>query len=106
MQTSINMSFDEWEVKYHPTVNHLAEYASFDNGNGGLMFETYGEEVEYVLNLCRKGEENRVWTYVDGDDGTYLVNGLHYVNRIGYFVTEKPCLDVFVEVVVSTDNNW
>ena len=105
MTTNTVLTYDAWADKYRPTVNHLAEYASFDDGDGGLMFETYGEEIEYVLSVCRKGEEDRVWTYVDGDDGTYIVNGLHYVNRIGYFVTTNPCDEVFVEVVVSEDNN-
>jgi hypothetical protein len=30
--------------------------------------------------------------YGDGDDGgSYIWNGWHIVNRIGYFVTEVPC---------------
>jgi len=31
-----------------------------------------------------------VWTWVDGDDGSWIISGFHYVNRIGYFITEKP----------------
>jgi hypothetical protein len=31
-----------------------------------------------------------VWTWVDGSDGTYIVNGYSFVNRIGYFVSEVP----------------
>jgi hypothetical protein len=48
------------------------------------MFETYGEELDFV----RSQESNRIWTYIDGDDGgTYIVDGKAIVNRIGYFVT-------------------
>ena len=32
--------------------------------------------------------DNKVWTWVDGGDGTYILSGRHYVNRIGFFVTE------------------
>jgi hypothetical protein len=51
------------------------------------MFETYGEELDFV----RSQESNRIWTYIDGDvSGTYIVQGMGIVNRIGYFVTAVP----------------
>lgn len=84
------LTFDEWIEAYKPAVNHLDENASFDDGNGGIMFETYGEEHDYV---CSMNLKRRVWTYVDGDDGTYVVNGYSFVNRIGYFITEIPYSD-------------
>ena len=84
----IEMTFDEWVDTYKPIVNHIDTNASFDNGYGGLMFETYGEEVDFV----KEQPENRIWMYGDGDDGgSYIWNGWHIVNRIGYFVTEVPC---------------
>ncbi len=58
-----------------------------DNASwNGYMFETYGDEVEFVA----KQADNLVWTWVDGDDGTFLQAGPHFVNRIGYFVCRKP----------------
>jgi hypothetical protein len=36
---------------------------------------------------------------VDGDDGTYIVNGYHLVNRIHYFITEIPFEGEFLEVL-------
>ena len=27
---------------------------------------------------------------MDGDNGVYIVNGYHYVNRIQYYITEVP----------------
>ena len=89
--TPIAMSVDEWSDLYLPIVNHLDANASFDDGNGGIMFETYGEEVEYVFAQ----PSAVVWTYVDGDDGTYILAGRHYVNRIGYFITEYPWITGF-----------
>jgi len=38
------MEFDEWCDTYKPITNHLDSNASFD----GAMFETYGDEVEFV----------------------------------------------------------
>lgn len=35
--------------------------------------------------------EDRVWTLVEDDNGDLVViNGLHFVNRIDVYVTEKP----------------
>ena len=78
---------EEWFEQFKPIPNHLDENASFNDGDHGYMFETYGEELEFV----KAQEPNRIWTYFDGDDGgTYISDGYHVVNRIGYFVTTVP----------------
>ena len=86
----IELTFDEWCEQYKPIVNHIADNASFDNGDGGIMFETYGEEVEFVKSCS----PDKIWMYGQGDDGgTYVWNGWGFVNRLGYFITEVPCPD-------------
>jgi hypothetical protein len=86
----IEMDFDEWCATYKPIVNHLDENASFDNGEGGIMFETYGDEVDFV----KSQSPANIWMYGSGDDGgTYVWNGWGFVNRLGYFITEVPCPD-------------
>lgn len=103
MSTITNITFEDWESKFQPVVNFLVTDASFADEDGrGIMFETYGIENLYVQNHIH---ENRVWTWIDGDKGSYVINGYHYVNRIGYFVTEVPynAEDVY-EVLVDTYN--
>ena len=79
----IELTEDEWFDTYKPIKNHIDKAASVD----GHMFETYGDEVEFV----RSQHPANIWTYGDGDDGgTYIWNGFSLVNRIGYFVTEVP----------------
>lgn len=77
---------DKWFDEYKPIYNHLDSNASWNDGEQGCMFETYGKEQEYVYSTHYKF----VWTYMDVDGGTAIVAGRHFVNRIGYFVTEKP----------------
>jgi hypothetical protein len=93
------MDFDEWCATYKPIINHIDTNASFDNGDGGTMFETYGDEVAFV----KEQPEDRIWTYGDGDDGgSYVWNGWSFVNRIGYFITEVPCPpDTTIQIRVS-----
>ena len=76
--------FDAWDAKYQPMENHI-------DTNAGDKFETYGEELDYVLSIANT-EPARVWTLVDGDDGNlYITSGYHLVNRLNYFITHNPC---------------
>ena len=87
-----------WEDKYKPVQNHINGDASWD----GVMYETYGEEYDYVMKVASL-QPHKVWTWVDGDNGTYIINGWHMVNRIGYFITQVPCeFDDQIEVRVDT----
>ena len=82
MTTNFQIStIDDFDEKFTPIKNHLVKDAAFE----GCLFETYGTEVKHVSSQ----PDNRVWTWVDGDDGTYLVQGMAYVNRIGYLITEE-----------------
>jgi len=96
MDTFIEIDFDEWCATYKPIPNNIVEDSSFD----GAMFETYGDEVAFV----KKADPAYIWMYGDGDDGgTYIWNGWHIVNRIGYFITEVPCPpDTTIQVKVSS----
>lgn len=95
MIMSTTISVEEWEEQYTPMRNHMNPEASWN----GTMFETYGDEVKFIYDF----DSTHIWTYCDGDDGgTYLVSGRHYVNRIGYFITEVPVpFDDLIEVMVS-----
>ncbi len=80
-------TYDAWVDTFKPITNSI-------RNNGDLAFETYGEEQEFVRNYDPKF----IWTEVDGDSGTYLVAGYHYVNRIQYYITENPWEDEWTEV--------
>jgi hypothetical protein len=89
--------FEAWEAKYQPIKN---QYTQKQEGEFiEDKFETYGDDLEFVLSVC-KTDPRKVWTLVDGDDGNlYIVDGYHLVNRINYFITKKPLEgDGFMEV--------
>lgn len=79
------ITYEEWVDKFRPIQNELSDDASFE----GMMFETYGDELDHVLQVARETNGLLVWTYIDGENGTYIVEGYRLVNRIGYFVTER-----------------
>jgi len=89
------LTWKEFEEQFKPIKNH------FSSDPDQQMFETYGEEVEFVIS---KVEENKVWTWADGDYCSYVSNGYHYVNRIGYYVCEVPYdEDTEYEIITSTE---
>ena len=75
------VTYSDWENTYKPIPNHIT-----GDCKTSKSFETYGDEVNFV---CSQDNYN-VWTEMDGDNGVYLVNGYHMVNRISYYVTEVP----------------
>jgi hypothetical protein len=79
IKSYIELSEDEWENTFELVENHIT--------GEGQLFETYGDELEFIQNL----PDQNVWTLADGDDGgIYISEGMHFVNRIGYYVTAKP----------------
>lgn len=84
--------WDEWAEKFKPEENHIKT-------SNELMFETYGEEYEYIKSL----DPRYVWTHVQGDMCDLLVAGVAYVNRLCYYVTEVPWEDDMDTVLLSVE---
>ena len=99
---SKDMTLKEWADTYKPMKNDIEP----ERGWNETLHETYGKELDKV----RLYEPlNRVWTWVDGDNGTYLVSGMSFVNRIGYFITEEPYEDTlrdFSNYLCITVESW
>lgn len=75
---------EDFDELYKPIQNHIDPNASWS----GTLFETYGEEEAYVREQAQKNPK-KVWTLLDGDDDMYIVAGFHFVNRVGYIITEN-----------------
>jgi hypothetical protein len=97
MMSQLLLEVGEWETAFRPLVNHLSDNASWQGDDGrGIMFETYGQELEFVENC----ERACVWTYLDldsdlhptGEDAPVLMSGMFppRTGIIGYFVTQVP----------------
>jgi hypothetical protein len=85
------LPYDEWFDKYQPIINEIT-------GDEQYQFETYGDELQYVLQQ----DDKHIWTEMDGDQGVSIVSGYHLVNRIQYYITVKPWDDL-IEIPVSID---
>jgi hypothetical protein len=85
--------WQKWEDKFKPTKNH------FHSDPDETMFETYGEEVEFVT----KADNKYVWTWIQGDMSDLIVAGYHYVNRLGYYITEVPWENEYDYALLSVE---
>ena len=94
-----NLTYSEFVDTYKPILNKITKYPS----DTQIAFETYGEEQDFVFAQ----PEQNVWTEVDGDGGCYIIAGRHYVNRIQYYITEKPydsdSQEVYVQLYKECD---
>jgi hypothetical protein len=84
-EKTIELTEEQFEADYPLVENHLDE----NSGYGGYLFETYGEELDFV----RKQDNRCIWTWIDVEGGTSIVSGYHIVNRIGYLISTKPIPD-------------
>lgn len=98
------MSDEEWETTYKPQNNHLDKNAGFN----GWMYETHGEEGEYVKSMI---DTKCVWAIdegeKDGKDMLYYTPLTKWNNQyVGFFVTDVPHngKDILVESDVTPDN--
>lgn len=89
------IKYEEWIDEYLPKTNHLDSNAAYEE----RMFETYGAELGYILNLANSERRNTIWTLVNGENETeWIIPGYSIVNRIGYFETENAWEDENIEV--------
>lgn len=77
------LSIEQWEERYKPVFNHQTE---------GYLFETYGEDLDFVQSIA-KNKPKRVWTLVAEGDTEWLVPGMKLVNRVGYVITNVEATD-------------
>lgn len=101
----IKLSEDDFYKLYNPQINHIVrnitdisiadeDICSF----GGCLYETTSPEIDYVMEMSK---ENRVLTIIEGDSNDeeisplFIITGVHYVNRIGFLVLDKPYKEEF-----------
>ncbi len=99
----LELNYDEWFDKFKPLINTLDDNANYD----GCMFETYGAEAEHVS----VAPANKIWTLVDCDGELFISEGWHFVNRMGYFITEIPFdskieYNIYVSYDKEYDEEW
>lgn len=95
MTEVVKISEDQFEAEFKPRKNPFLRSAPFND----WMLETYGKELEHV----RAQDPAHIWTIVEAEEKLFYVAGFHFVNRLGYIITEKPWVSGTEEVGLDTD---
>lgn len=65
----MEMTLKEWQVKYEPC----------------RQFETYGKDWEELKTY----DIHNLWTVINEDEESFLINGVHLINRDFYLLTKN-----------------
>ena len=99
---------EQFEERFTMKKNHFYEDPN-DCSFNGCLFETYGEERDFVNEAIIDPIKNKhLWTIIEGDcdDKLYYVSGYHIVNRFGFFFTEEEVTEEHLTVEIDiTPNN-
>ena len=89
----------EFASIYQPISNHLDPSAPFNFGSlEGTLFETFGDDLLFVKLQARE----MIWTLLVTEGHVTIFSGYHFVNRLGYFVCQKPFeSDALIEVRIG-----
>lgn len=79
------ISEEQFYETYKPVKNPFNANASWD----GSMLEPFGRELAHVQDVFKTAPD-KVWTVLDCDGPHVVGSGFHYVNRVGYIITEVP----------------
>ncbi len=94
-QNRMTLSEEKFIELYRPLPNELNDNASFDFGDGGCLYETYGAELEHI----KLQSKSFVWTIIEGENSLVIMNGVYLVNRLGYLITAEPWQDdIHIEI--------
>jgi len=82
---TVTLSEDAFWKRFKPLKNKIEPNSSYN----GCMFETYGKELERVKKRAKKYPLT-IWTISDNDGDLEIMEGFHFVNRLGYLITKVP----------------
>lgn len=89
----MTITYEKFVEIYKPIKNHIIQ----DTPYNGYMFETYGNQLKYIKESGHT--DKHIWTLLECDnEERWIVPGYLYVNRLGYFITEKEWESEDIEV--------
>lgn len=92
LEVPLEISEEQFFEEFQPLQNDMVEDSAF----GGIKYETYGDELEFV----KKAPSNTVWTIIASGDAIQYSSGFWTVNRIGYILTKEAWQE---DIIVQLD---
>jgi hypothetical protein len=94
----VHTDFETWIATYRPVDNrHSPDFAE---DNPVYLFEMFGDDLAFVERM-RAEDPSLIWTLVEGDEGDWIIEGFHWMNRPAYLVATVPHTGGPVDVRIS-----
>lgn len=87
------ISYQDWIETYKPIKNlddQGMNYTSVSGEHEYGAFDNYREPDRSILN---ETSPLNIWTLVNEDNHDYLLNGIHWINRMEYYICEVPFVE-------------
>jgi hypothetical protein len=100
---NIVITENQFDERFTRLDNHFYNDPN-DCSFGGSLYETYGEERDFVNEaVINPMKKKHLWTIVESDDGDTLLymSGYHIVNRIGFFFTQEEVTEDHLTVRID-----
>jgi len=86
----IILTWEEWVDEFEPVLDPLRPKDADKYGQQQYEFETYDPEYAKLREL---GKPFHIWTLISSGNSGCIIEGMHLVDRMLYFLTEKPFKD-------------
>jgi hypothetical protein len=91
LDSSSRMGFSEWMKTYKPVM------ASWD------QLRLYDPENPEDMKIIQQTPTAKLWTLTDCDNEQFVQVGFHFVNRLGYYITEIEWIDKELQIYDDDD---
>jgi len=84
------ITYKEWVDTYKPILNknkYGQNYVSVQGEESYGAFDVYDDDDKEML---QNTEYQYIWTLTNEDNHDYLLSGVHYVNRMEYYICAVP----------------
>lgn len=95
----IKIDRDVWVERFKPKLAPSGNYG-MDFGNGSTLLEINDYEHGIMIANAFINEPENLWTVILKDDDEVVVPGFKHVNAKGHIITEKPCTNPKMVVLI------
>lgn len=88
-----DMTYDEWFLKYKPIPNPQPNGMNYVNELGETTYGAFDNYDDNDREMLLSVKPNQIWTLTNEDNHDYLLNGIHFINRMEHYICEVPFED-------------
>lgn len=89
-KTEIMVTSEDDFVKTYKPMPAPPPVQMFDLGSGAILLDPHEPKHSLLLTKQYQQGKDHIWTLVEEDGIMVIISGYHYVNRMGYIITEVP----------------